>query len=136
MELARAGAQKINERLSRTPLSLAVAVTEGKTPAPVPGHEFEAQEGQPRLVVFGDASWICNPFLQQFAPNHFNLFSSCLSWLAGRADIGQRVPPTQHDLYRLKAAPGSDWRLLLLPGALLIVGVLALGTGVWVVRRR
>jgi hypothetical protein len=135
-ELARSGAQKINERLSRTPVSLAVTVVEGKAPAPFPGHEFEAKEGQPRLVVFGDASWISNAFLQQFAPNHFNLFSSCLSWLAGRADLGTRVPPTQHDLYRLKAAPGSGVRLLVLPGVLMILGVLALGTGVWVVRRR
>jgi hypothetical protein len=127
---------KINERLSRTPLSLAVTVTEGKAPAPFPGHEFEAKEGEPRMVVFGDASWASNPFLQRYAPNHFNLFSSCLSWLAGRADLGTRVPPTQHDLYRLKAAPGSGWRLTLLPGVLIIVGVLVLGMGVWVVRRR
>jgi hypothetical protein len=135
-ELIRAGEQKIRERVARTPLSFAVTVVEGKAPAPFPGHEFEAKEGQPRLVVFGDASWISNPLLQQFAPNHFNLFSSCLSWLAGRADIGERVPPTQHDLYRMKVAPGSGWRMMLLPGALMILGVLALGVGVWVVRRR
>jgi hypothetical protein len=135
-ELIKAGSQKIQERISRSPLSFAVTVVEGKTAAPFPGHEFEAKEGQPRMVVFGDASWISNPLLQQFAPNHFNLFSSCLSWLAGRADIGERVPPTQHDLYRMKVAPGSGWRMMLLPGALMILGVLALGVGVWVVRRR
>jgi hypothetical protein len=135
-DLMRAGPQKISEKLSRSPISCAVTVAEGKTQAPFPGHEFEAKEGQPRMVVFGDASWISNPLLQQFAPNHFNLFSSCLSWLAGRSDIGTRVPPTQHDLYRIKAAPGSGWRLMLLPGALMILGVLGLGVGVWVVRRR
>jgi hypothetical protein len=95
-----------------------------------------ANPGQPRLLVFGDATWISNRLEQQVAPFHFNLFTSCLSWLAERADIGTRVPPTQHDLYRMKAAPGSGWRLMLLPGALMILGVLGLGVGVWVVRRR
>ena len=70
------------------------------------------------------------------APFNFNLFASCLSWLVERADIGTRIPTTQHDIYRLKAPPGSEWRLLLLPGFLMVLGVLALGVGVWVVRRR
>lgn len=135
-ELRRSGRRKIDESLSRTPLSLAVTVAEGQSPPSIPGHEFTAREGQPRLVVFGDASWISNALLQQVAPNHFNLFSSCLSWLAGRADIGEKVPPTQHDLYRMKAEPGSGLRMVVLPGALMVLGVLGLGIGVWVVRRR
>jgi hypothetical protein len=136
-ELIRSGPEKINEKLSRTPLSLAVTVSEGKTQAPpIPGHDFMAKEGEPRLVVFGDATWASNAMVQQGAPAHFNLFASCLSWLAERPDIGTRVPPTQHDLYRLKAPPGSGGRLLLLPGFLMVLGVLALGVGVWVVRRR
>ncbi|MGH7224077.1 MAG: Gldg family protein, partial [Gemmataceae bacterium] len=49
---------QIPELLNRSPLALAIA--EGKTPAPFPGHEFAAKEGQPRLLVFGDASWISN----------------------------------------------------------------------------
>ncbi len=132
---ARNNAQQARNRLTTQP-SVGVVVTEGKMPAPIPGHEFQAKEGQPRMVVMGDATWISNRLEQQFAPYHFNLFVSCLSWLAERADIGERVPPTQHDLYHLKAAPGSGWRLMLLPGALMILGVLVLGLGVWVVRRR
>ena len=88
------------------------------------------------MVVFGDASWISNRLLQQATPNNFNLFASSLSWLVERADIGTRIPPTQHDLYQLKAPPNSGMRLLLLPGLLMMLGVLALGVGVWVVRRR
>jgi hypothetical protein len=117
-------------------LPLAMAVAEGKTPAPFPGHEFQAKEGQPRLVVFGDASWISNGLLLRPTPNNLNLFASCLSWLAERPDLGARVPPTEHDIYELKPAPGSSLRLLLLPGFLMVLGVMALGVGVWVVRRR
>jgi hypothetical protein len=134
-QLGQKDPQQVRSRL-KSEASLAVVVAEGKTPAPFPGHEFQANEGQPRLVVFGDASWIANRLEQRFAPYHFNLFVSCLSWLAERADIGERVPPTQHDLYHIKAPPGSSWRLMLLPGVLMILGVLALGLGVWVVRRR
>jgi hypothetical protein len=132
---AKKDPQQARNRLTTQP-SVGVVVTEGKMPAPIPGHEFQAKEGQPRMVVIGDATWISNRLEQQFAPYHFNLFVSCLSWLAERADIGERVPPTQHDLYHLKVAPGSSWRMMLLPGVLLLLGVLALGLGVWVVRRR
>ena len=134
-QLSQKDPQQARNRLTTQP-SLAVTVAEGKSPAPFPGHEFAAKEGQPRMVVFGDATWISNRLEQQVAPYHFNLFASCLSWLAERADVGERVPPTQHDLYRLKAPPGSGGRLLFLPGVLMTVGVLALGMGVWVVRRR
>ena len=70
-----------------------------------------------------------------------NLFSgeryrSLAMLMAERADIGERVPPAQHDVYHIKAPPGSSWRLILLPSALMITGVLVLGLGVWVVRRR
>lgn len=134
-QLGQKDPQQARNKLTQQP-SLAVAVAEGKMPAPFPGHEFQAKEGEPRMVVFGDATWISNRLEQQVAPFHFNLFASCLSWLAERADIGTRVPPTQHDLYRPKVSPGSEGRMLLLPGILLMLSVLALGLGVWVVRRR
>lgn len=136
-QLGQKNPQQARSKLVPEP-SLAVTVTEGKTPAPIPGpgHEFMAKEGQPRMVVFGDATWVSNRLEQQLAPRPFNLFVSCLSWLAERADIGTRVPPTQHDMFHLNAPPDSGGRLLLLPGILIIVSVLALGLGVWVVRRR
>jgi hypothetical protein len=135
-ELTHMAPEQARARLTTQPPTLAVVVTEGQTPPPIPNHEFLAKEGQPRLIVFGDASWISNRLEQQVAPFHFNLFVSCLSWLSGRSDIGTRVPPTQHDLYHMKVPPGSGWRMMLLPGSLMILGVLALGLGVWVVRRR
>jgi hypothetical protein len=128
--------QKLLNKISEQPLSLAVTVTEGKTPAPIPGHEFMAKDGEPRMVVFGDASWVSNSILLQATPDNFALFSSSLSWLAGRHDIGERIPTSTRNVYRLKVAPGDDWRLILLPGVLMMMGVFALGFGVWVVRRR
>jgi hypothetical protein len=127
--------QKIQEMVNRSPLAL--AVSEGGSAAPpIQGHEFMAKQGEPRLVVFGDASWISNGLLLRPSPNNYNLFVSCLSWLANRPDLGARVPPTEHDVYELKASPDSSSRLLLLPGFLMMLVVLGMGVGVWVVRRR
>ncbi len=125
----------VEKMLNRSPLAL--AVSEGGSAAPpIQGHEFMAKEGQPRLVVFGDASWISNGLLLRPSPNNYNLFASCLSWLARRPDLGTQVPTAEHDIYELKAPQDTKLRLLLLPGFLMMLAVLALGVGVWVVRRR
>ncbi|SRR5579883_753671 len=136
MDELRRDQQKILNKISEKPLSLAVTVTEGKGPPPIPGHEFMAQESEPRMVVFGDASWITNNILLQATPDNFALFSSSLSWLAGRHDIGERIPTSTRNVYRLKVPPTEELRLIFLPGVLLMMGVLVLGFGVWVVRRR
>lgn len=129
--------QKLLNKVSERPLSLAVTVVEGKSPTPpIPGHEFMANEGEPRMVVFGDASWITNNLLLQATPDNFALFSSSLSWLAGRHDIGERIPTSTRNVYRPKVAPGEELRLIFLPGVLMMMGVFVLGFGVWVVRRR
>jgi hypothetical protein len=129
--------QKLLNKLSDRPLWVGVAVTEGQTAAPpIPGHEFMAKEGEPRMVVFGDASWITNNILLQSTPDNFALFSSCLSWLAGRHDIGERIPTSTRNVYRLKTPPEAETRLVLLPGVLMMMAVSALGFGVWIVRRR
>ncbi len=128
--------QKLLNKISERPLSLAVTVTEGKSTPPIPGHEFMANEGEPRMIVFGDASWITNNILLQATPDNFALFSSSLSWLAGRHDIGERIPTSTRNVYRLKIPPGEELRLVFLPGVLMMMGVLILGFGVWVVRRR
>lgn len=129
--------QKALEKIAKTPLPLAMAVSEGgMAHPPIPGRDQFTAQGQPRLLVFGDASWITNEYLLQPTPNNYQLFASCLSWLSERPDIGNRIPPTDHDFYVLKKADLGPARLLVLPGVLLVIGVFVLGLGVWVVRRR
>jgi hypothetical protein len=133
----RGDLEKLRAKLNDRSLPVGIAVTEGKAAAPpMPGHPPLTSEGEPRLIVFGDASWISNQIMPRNTPENFALFSSCLSWLAGRRDIGERIPPGSRNLYKLKAAPGEGWNLIFLPGVLLLFGVVSLGFGVWVVRRR
>lgn len=134
-QMRQSDSDKLGEKLTHQ-LPLAVTVTEGKAPSPVPGHDFMSKDGEPRLIVFGDASWATNNIMLDATPDNYSLFSSCLSWLAGRHDIGKRIPSAERKVYRLEVAPGDEKRLTVLPGILLLFGVVSLGFGVWVVRRR
>jgi hypothetical protein len=67
---------------------------------------------------------------------HYDLFGSCLSWLRERPDIGTK-PPEDKDRteFVLRDAQAVS-RLRFLPALYLVVGIITLGMGVWVVRRR
>lgn len=130
---------EINKHLLEEPATLAFAVSEGNPLANIPGHENVAGGSvQPRLVVFGDATWVSNTWMERNAGivHHANLFASCLAWLHGRPDIGADVTSHERQLFTLNATPGTGSRLILLPISLLLVAVLAMGLGVWAVRRR
>jgi ABC-type uncharacterized transport system len=120
------------------PPILAVAVTEQSEQLP-PGHPQMPQPrtpGQPVMLVYGDASWIAND-LQNIEDNAA-LFSSSLTWLRGKPDLGRK--PSDYaktpDKYELKVTESEWLTLVLLPALLLVVGITVLGGGVWVVRRR
>jgi len=123
-----------NQVRAREPLAVAVAVTESKAAPMRNPHDFRPRSDQePVMIVFGDASWISNQGLNQ---DNTNLFSSCLSWLRGRADLGQKIKPAVRPHYDLVVPSQARARLLLLPGALMLLGIAGLACGVWVVRRR
>lgn len=130
--------EKLVERITQNPPTVAVTVSEGKGAPPIPGHEFmQNRETQPRLVVFGDASWVSNREIagRQGADN-YDLFASCVNWLRERPDVGtQAVADKTRAEYRLPPDAGGV-RLLVLPVAMILLAVLGLGLGVWVVRRR
>jgi hypothetical protein len=123
--------------ISRQPLSVAVAVTETKGFDP---HAFmrrpEASGEPPRLVVFGDANLVTNRMLaaSRGQTGLFEVVVSCMDWLRGRPQsIG--IEPKKRDLFTFN--PGTETvRMALLPGILMLFGVVGLGAGVWLVRRR
>ena len=90
---------------------------------------------KPRLVVFGDTTFITNPLASaDSGTQNFSLFASTLDWLAERpTSIG--IEPRSLAVYSIDPAASSS-RLVLLPGVLAVMTVLGLGLGVWVVRRR
>lgn len=122
-------------------LSVAVTVSEGSQSAPFPGHTPVASKETPRLVVFGDATWLTNTaLLRPEGKDARDLFASCVSWLRERPDVGMDVPDKIRPVFTLagKVEPGSGAasRLFWLPPMFILLSILALGGGVWVVRRR
>jgi hypothetical protein len=122
-----------------TGLSVAVAVSEPVTPSnPSDPHAFMRQQEQtPRLVVFGDATFASNRFMaERFdSMSYFPLFTSTLAWLRERpSSVG--VPPKTRNTFTLNVSDDVAQRTRWLPTVLMFVGVIGLGTGVWVIRRR
>jgi hypothetical protein len=89
------------------------------------------------MVVFGASEWVSDAGLRGAeGNNNADLFVSCVSWVREQSDIGELVPPKEFGEYKLLLPAETPlWRLFLMPLVLMALGVIALGVGVWVVRR-
>jgi hypothetical protein len=126
------------KELSRKDLCFAVAVSDSSGGgAPRDMAHAGVTKDTPRMVVFGTASWISDDSLVG-AQNavRTDLFNSCVSWLREKASIGQEIPPKKRKEYDLGVTQEQTDRLKWLPLGLLMLGIIGMGTGVWVVRRR
>jgi hypothetical protein len=130
----RENLQKLKDKITKEDLSVAVTVTEPAAGSPDPHAMTQFGEGTPRAVVVGDSTFISNPLVQEGRRTYYDLFLSMVSWLRERPeDVG--IEPKKQDVY--EADPGVNYnRMVYLPTALMLVGIIGLGTGVWVVRRK
>jgi hypothetical protein len=119
--------EPVAEKISDESIPVVVAVSER-----VPGSEGKPE---PRLLVFGDATFVSNRFMAAAQGDpYFDLFFSGLGWLRERpANIG--IAPKKRDYFFLEPT-ASVGKLVWLPALLMFVGIIGLGGGVWVVRRR
>jgi hypothetical protein len=130
--LLKMSRQEITNKLSQDHLTVGVAVSDQGPPSD-PHTMTPSSEVTPRLVAIGDASFVSNWAMQR-GPD-YDLFYSILSWLRERpSDIG--IEAKKQDVYDVDPTNVNFWRMVLLPLALMLVGVIGLGAGVWVVRRR
>ncbi len=114
--------RKIEDIRVRDPISIGVAVKDRK--------------GSPRMVVFGTSYMVTNVPKNlggsSRGANYYLVVSTC-EWLAGREqNIG--VPPRTNNFFVLDK--GNPTRMVFLPFALMTLGFIGMGIGVWVVRRR
>ncbi len=132
--------KKLSAKLSQEPLSIGVAVTEGKGGGFDPANPhagLDRSEGTPRLVVVGNAAFVSDAALErkgQASEMAVGLFASSLAWLREKPNSLNIAARTRKD-YEMAADTDVD-RMVFLPGALMAFGVVGLGLGVWVVRRR
>jgi hypothetical protein len=121
--------------VAKEPVTGAVIVTES---AGMPQmHGMEPPPAKPRLVVFGDTTWVTNPFAsERSGVANAAFFASTLDWLSERSSsIG--IESKAMPVFALEpSALERSSRLYFLPLVLALVGIIGLGAGVWVVRRR
>lgn len=121
-------------------VNIAVTLRErSATPNPNDPHAFMKQsEGEPRMVVFGDASFVSNQNIEhrQLGPINFKLFTSMLAWLRGRTSLIAAVPPKTREDYHFNLTQAQYGTMMWLPGPLLLLAIGGCGLGVWYLRRR
>lgn len=123
-----------NPKSSAKPLVVAATVSESASPRnPMDPHAAMTENQKPVLVVFGDSTWLADP---NFEGDAWSLFNSCLVWLRERPDTGVKIEPKRPEFFTPSVPPDGGLRLVLLPGALMVLSIIGLGVGVWVVRRR
>jgi ABC-type uncharacterized transport system len=121
--------------VSQTPLSVAVSVSDMTPSSPGDPHAALRSDQKPRMVVFGNATPLCNLLVDN--PNFddfYSLFSSSIAWLREKpASIG--IEAKKPDIYALE--PDAKVSTIVgVPTLLMLVGIIGVGAGVWVVRRR
>jgi hypothetical protein len=114
---------QLDERRLREPQPVAVTVTD--------------RDGKARMVVFGDGRLASNfPIpTRGISIPYKQLMLSSFAWLTNRPEDISDIPPKRSNYYRI-AGNVDLRRMLLLPFGLMVLGLIGLGTGVWVVRRR
>jgi hypothetical protein len=126
------------KRIGGMPVNVAVTVREkGEAAPPVhPGMPPTNKPGTPRLVVIGDATLACNTQMQTDAEFSYNVLSSSLSWLRGKAVVLGNIKPKERASYRPNLTADELSRLRWVPGTLLLLFVVAAGITVGILRRR
>jgi hypothetical protein len=128
---------ELEKKLGNDHLPVAVAVTENIPGAAGGPHAMLQGEEKPRLIVFGNGALVSNVLVDKDTRPpfpYYDLFASCVAWLRERpTNIG--IEPKKRDYYAFPP-DANVTRMVGLPAILMVVGIVGLGTGVWVVRRR
>lgn len=98
---------------------------DGAPPAPAEGEEAAAAKDDPRLVVFGDADFAANEFLDAYSNR--NLFVNSVNWLLGDVEaISIRPSQSRASRFELSAEQFRSIRsmsLFVLPEAIAVLAV-------------
>jgi hypothetical protein len=96
-----------------------------------------AKPGPPRLIVYGDATMLTDPEVASTAEFGASLLLNNLAWVRGKPELDTgEVPPKERKSYRLSVNNDALFRIRFLPPIWLLTAIIAIGTGVAVLRRR
>lgn len=93
-------------------------------------------DSDPRMAVIGSAFWLQNRYIHEGARlDNYALFTNTIKWMRGRPDIGAPPEPKARKPFTIDQ-PEVEARLIWTPGPLLLLGIIGLGGGIWMIRRR
>lgn len=138
------GLLKSNELLKKDfpqlPPSLAVTVRNKGQQQPPQNPMMQpppAKLGEPRMVVFGDATFLTDTEVQATADLGSNMLLNCLAWVRGKPELDSGdVTPRERRAYRLTIDGDTFTRLIWLPPVWLLLSVIMAGVGVAILRRQ
>jgi hypothetical protein len=117
--------------------SIPVVVTVTSPPDMSDPHMMNRQssDGTPRLAVFGTSSVASNYFTSEKRPSYeYELVANTFDWLREKPQsIG--IESKNRDMFTLDHSVNT-LRLVLLPPALMLLAIIALGTSIWLIRRQ
>jgi hypothetical protein len=115
------------------PVTVGVAVQE-RAPSAVASPGSTTEFGpKPRLVLFSSRS-LADNIVQGIEPTNLDLMMNAVSWLRCRPDaVG--ITASTHVALTLTADPLLRSRLVLVPTVMAVLGIIAIGTVVYVARR-
>jgi hypothetical protein len=123
---------RAERQLGRQNVTTALLGAEGGSPL-----NTDPKSGvRPRFVIFGTASFVSDDMLRLPVDRdaYLGLFTAALDWLRERpSNIG--IKPHKYEFYHLEKDI-STARIFWTPVLLVCLSIVALGAGVWVVRRR
>jgi hypothetical protein len=96
-----------------------------------------SDDSKPRMVVFGDTEFISNAALRgEGRANNYSLFVSALEWMSEHKGLVGPQPKTTNVVEMPVNKAEQLGRIHGLPFWLMFLGIVGLGGGVWLVRRR
>lgn len=129
----------LNLKMRSPSVPVAVTVRDKGTQLPPtqPHLPPETKPGDPKMVVFGDATFVCNELVDQQVGEiiFYNLFASSVNWLRDKPIILD-IAPKERKAYRPNMTRDTVESLKWWPIALLLVFVLVSGISVGMMRRR
>lgn len=136
--------QKSGELLKRdfAPVLPAVAVTvRTRTPQPPQQNPMmpppPAKLGEPRMVIFSDATVFNDNDIQMNGDLGQSLLVSTLAWVRGKPELDTGdVPPRERKAYRLNMSNDALKGIRWLPPIWLLLAIIGIGVGVGILRRK
>lgn len=124
----------------QVPPSLAVTVRDRGQQMPQQNPMMPPPQGKlgdPRMVIFGDATFLTDSETQVTGDLGSRMLVTCLAWIRGKPELDSGdVQPKERKAYSLKMSSETLSRIRWLPPLWLLLAVIALGVGVGILRRK